>query len=253
MTIPLLAAAAIVLTNSFGRVEVDLHGARVRSYVPSGGREVFHPVVEPDETGWSAGGIPVCWPWFFDRGPAGAGLHGTARSSDFRVVRKSRDSAELELAEGALRLRMRFELGRRLSVSMATENAGAATAYVTEGLHAYFALSDVERAALEGLDGVRCTTKRGGEPKVCVAGPRVPLSGANDIFDVKSGVFAIDDPAGGRRLLLEISGMGELTAWNGRTCPRGSACVEPIVLRTPLALAPGERYEMTMSVEAACR
>ena len=253
MTIPLLAVATIVLSNSFGRAEVDLHGARVRSYVPFGGREVLCPVAEPDATGWSAGGIPVCWPWFFDRGPAGAGLHGSARSSDFRVVGISGDSAELGLADGSLLLRVRVELGRRLVVTMTTENAGTETAYVTEGLHAYFAVADVGSAVLEGLDGVRCTTKRSGEPKVCVSGPRVPLSGANDIFDVKSGTFVIDDPVGGRRIKLEMSGMGELTAWNGRSCPRGAACVEPIILREPLALAPGARHEMKMSVEATSR
>ena len=254
MSANLLAMAMIVLTNSFGRVEIDPHGARVRSYVPSGGQEVFHPVAEPDETGWSAGGIPVCWPWFFDRGPEGAALHGTARSSDFRVLRHTQDLAELELAEGPLVLRMRFELGRRLVVKMATENAGAEPAHVTEGLHAYFSVADVERAALEGLDGVKGTTKRGGDASApCVFGDRMPLAGANDVCDVGGGVFAIDDPEGRRRIRLELSGMRELAVWNGRACPRGAVCVEPIVFRRPLRLEPGESRELKMSVEALPR
>ena len=254
MTALAIASAALVLSNSFGRAEIDLRGARLRSYVPAGGREVFLPVMEADGSGWSSGGVPVCWPWFYDRGPAGSGLHGFARLEDFRVVHRTADSAELALEKAPLALRMRFTLGRRLSITMTTENSGGAPASVTEGLHAYFAVADVARATLEGLDGVRCTTKRRGdvaEPDVC--GPRVALSGANDICDVKGGVFFIDDPAGGRRLRLEMSGMGQLTIWNGRSCPKGSVCVEPIVFREPLTLAPGVKHELGMTVEVLRR
>ena len=165
-------------------------------------------------------------------------------------MRRTADSAELVLEKAPLTLRMRFSLGRRLSVVMTTENSGDAPASVTEGLHAYFAVADVARATLEGLDGVRCTTKRRGdvaEPDVC--GPRVPLLGANDICDVKGGVFTLDAPVGGRRLRLEMSGMGQLTMWHGRSCPKGSVCVEPIVFREPLTLAPGAKHELGMTVE----
>ena len=250
----LAIAAAVVLTNSFGRAEIDLRGARLRSYVPAGGREVFLPVTAPDASGWSSGGVPVCWPWFYDRGPEGAGLHGSARHEDFQVVSSTVDTVELELPKGHLALRMRFALGRRLSITMTTENRGAESVSVTEGLHAYFAVADVARATLEGLDGVRCMTKRRGEvaePLVC--GPRVALAGANDICEVKGGVFTIDDPAGGRRMRLEMSGMGQLTMWNGRSCPPGAVCVEPIFLGEPLRVAAGERHELRMSVEVLPR
>ena len=254
MTALPLVAAVVVLTNCFGRAEIDLRGARVRSYVPTGGREVFLQASAPDESGWVSGGVPVCWPWFYDRGPAGAGLHGSARLSDFRVARRTADAAVLELENGGLALRMSFVLGRRLSVSMTTENRGESPAALTEGLHAYFAVADLARASLTGLDGVRCTTKRRGdvaEQDVC--GPRVALAGANDVCDVKGGVFTLDDPSGGRRLRIETSGMGQLAIWNGRTCPPGAACVEPIILREPLALAPGESHELRLSVEVLPR
>ena len=37
----ILLAAIVSLTNAFGTVSVDTHGARVASYVPAGGEEVF--------------------------------------------------------------------------------------------------------------------------------------------------------------------------------------------------------------------
>ena len=54
-------ATIVALTNLMGTVEIDTRGARVTSYAPVGGSEVFFR----SETG--TGGMPLCWPWFADR------------------------------------------------------------------------------------------------------------------------------------------------------------------------------------------
>ena len=51
-------ATIVALTNLMGTVEIDTRGARVTSYMPVGGGEVFFT----SETG--TGGMPLCWPWF---------------------------------------------------------------------------------------------------------------------------------------------------------------------------------------------
>ena len=56
-----LLATIVALTNVMGTVEIDTRGARVTSYVPVGGSEVFFT----SETG--TGGMPLCWPWFAGR------------------------------------------------------------------------------------------------------------------------------------------------------------------------------------------
>jgi D-hexose-6-phosphate mutarotase len=50
-------ATIVALTNLMGTVEIDTRGARVTSYVPIGGSEVFFA----SKTG--TGGLPLCWPW----------------------------------------------------------------------------------------------------------------------------------------------------------------------------------------------
>ena len=84
--IPVLATI-IALTNACGMVSVDLHGARVTSYVPVGGEEVFFT----SKTG--VGGVPICWPWFGGLGPsADSRRHGIARYRDFKVMKSVRPS-----------------------------------------------------------------------------------------------------------------------------------------------------------------
>ena len=61
-----LFCAIVAVTNTMGTVAVDTPGARVVSYVPVGGEEVFFA----SKTG--TGGMPLCWPWFAGLGPEGA-------------------------------------------------------------------------------------------------------------------------------------------------------------------------------------
>ena len=82
-----LFSAIVAITNLCGTVSVDTFGARVVSYVPAGGKEVFFV----SESG--TGGMPLCWPWFAGHGPfADSRRHGLARYCDFRFVGEKRHS-----------------------------------------------------------------------------------------------------------------------------------------------------------------
>ena len=79
-----LFCAIVAITNAMGAVAVDTHGARVVSYVPVGGEEVFFV----SKTG--IGGMPVCWPWFGDLGPKeGTRRHGVGGRFDYLLLRSA--------------------------------------------------------------------------------------------------------------------------------------------------------------------
>ena len=160
MTTPLLAAI-LTLTNLCGSVSVDTLGARVVSYIPAGGCEVFFM----SETG--TGGMPLCWPWFAGLGPtAESRRHGVARYCDFTVVANtchSPSNSELTLrlesdAEtrrsfpGDFALTVSIRLAERLYVSMTGENTGNSPFEVTEALHPYFVVRDSAKCVVDGLD-----------------------------------------------------------------------------------------------------
>ena len=156
-----LLAAILTITNLCGSVSVDTLGARVVSYIPAGGCEVFFV----SETG--TGGMPLCWPWFAGLGPiAESRRHGVARYCDFTVVANechSPSNSELTLRlESNVDTRAEFphdfaltvsiRLAERLHVAMTGENTGSSSFAVTEALHPYFSVGDSARCRIEGAD-----------------------------------------------------------------------------------------------------
>lgn len=155
-----LFAAIVAMTNMCGVVSVDTHGARVVSYVPEGGEEVFFN----SEAG--TGGMPLCWPWFAGHGPyENSRRHGLARYVDFEVVGTERigndSTLTLRLESNAetrrhfphdFRLTVSVRMNDRLTVSMTGENTGKTPFAVTEAFHPYFAVSDSTRCVVEGTD-----------------------------------------------------------------------------------------------------
>lgn len=154
-------AAIIALTNSMGSVAVDTHGARVASYAPVGGEEVFFV----SETG--TGGMPLCWPWFGGLGPREDSLrHGIARYRDFEVVATNRmagdvatltlrlvsDDETRRLFPHDFALTVSVRLSDRLTVTMTGENTGGEPFAVTEAFHPYFAVADSRKCRVEGID-----------------------------------------------------------------------------------------------------
>ena len=179
---PVRGEFLITLTNRFGSVSVDTHGARVASYVPAGGKEVFFT----SETG--TGGMPLCWPWFGGLGPtADSRRHGIARYMDFEVVstncvgddttltlRLRSDEETRRLFPHDFELTVSVRLGNRLTVAMTAENTGRDSFEVTEAIHPYLAVSDSQKCRVEGLDSPECRLY---DP---VGGRTVLLSGEGD-------------------------------------------------------------------------
>ena len=160
-----LLAAMLTITNLCGSVRVDTHGARVVSYIPAGGCEVFFV----SETG--TGGMPLCWPWFAGLGPAAESRrHGVARYSDFTVVANERHSPSnsevtlrLESSVGTraefphdFALTVSIRLAERLYVSMTGKNTGRAPFAVTEAFHPYFAVGDSSQCQVDGVQNLEC-------------------------------------------------------------------------------------------------
>ncbi len=137
------------------------------------------------------GGIPVIFPWFGsgaagDRTPA----HGFARTAEWErtgLVDDLVETGRLEVrhrltsdgfasAPFSAELVSEFTL-QHLRVSLTVTNTGSADFTYEEALHTYFAVSDVARISIEGLDGVHLH-RQGGRRRPRAGGPR-PLHGGD--------------------------------------------------------------------------
>ena len=203
-----IIATIVALTNLMGTVEIDTRGARVTSYVPVGGEEVFFT----SKTG--VGGVPICWPWFGGLGPsADSRRHGIARYRDFKVMKNVHHSTcdkelilRLESDEDTRKLfphdfalTVSVRLTDKLTLTMVGENTGSDPFEVTEAIHPYFAVGDSARCRVEGED---------------------------------SSEWRLDDPASGRSFTFTDEG------GNGRHVWRPNA--ESHLSRSVASFAPGE-------------
>ena len=237
--IPLMFATILALTNNCGVVSVDTHGARVVSYVPAGGEEVFFV----SETG--TGGMPLCWPWFAGLGPReDSPRHGIARYRDFEVAGTSRTENDTTLtlrlkSDTATRaqfphdfdLTFSVRLNDRLTVSMTAENTGKDPFPVTEAFHPYFAVSDSGNCQIPDLDA--------------------PEYRLEDSISGRRLVFT--DEGGKDRRVWKPGSQGHLSKTVSSLAPddwRKFICVENGTLKSGSAyvLKPGERHTLVRTI-----
>ena len=154
------------VTNALGHAEVLLHGAHVLSFKPAGAEPVLWlSAHSPFAEGKAVrGGVPVCWPWF---GPDPRSMHGFARYRPWKLAEAAQladgrtrvtlaltdDAATRALWPHAFRLELAVTVGSTLELALTATNTGDEPWCWRGALHTYFAVADVRRAAIEGLEG----------------------------------------------------------------------------------------------------
>ena len=201
-------ATLLTLTNLFGSVTVETHGARVTSYVPAGGTETLR--VLPSGTG----GWMLCWPWFGGNKPCDeAPRHGLVRYREFEVVGREENARTSRVV-----LRQVSDVETRkvfphdwsctvamvldekgLTVSVTGENTGATSFAVTEAMHPYFRVSTPRECRVTGLP----------EPYSVQGGPSRVFP-----FSTRAHAYRLEDAGAGRTFSFSSSGDIELAVWN---------------------------------------
>jgi glucose-6-phosphate 1-epimerase len=210
---------------------VALHGAQVLSFTPRAERDWLWV---SEKARWGVGtalrgGIPICFPWFGPHPTEGSfPAHGFARTSIWRLlavdeVAGSRVRAVFELGAGdasaaffphVFTARTTIIAGDDLEVSFDVVNGGSAPFAFEAALHTYFAVSDCEAIAVEGLGGHTYVDKvSGGERHLQGPGP-LRISGEVDRVYHSGGPVTLVDPAGARSLRLETRGAASTVVWN---------------------------------------
>ena len=194
----LFLASLIALTNGFGSVTVDTFGARVLSYVPTGGREIFADLSP------GFGGVPLCWPWYKFNGPKGQSSpkHGLARYETFELVSRREASEESELVlrlesndrtkrefPHDFSLELRVVLSRTLTLELAAKNTGGDAFKVTEAFHPYLLRDELYRSKLDGTgDWVVWNPDEGSHRRTVGIGP----DDWQKFLCVENGTFSAD-------------------------------------------------------------
>ncbi|WP_285276482.1 D-hexose-6-phosphate mutarotase [Halopseudomonas bauzanensis] len=148
------------------RARIALQGAHIIDCVPAGQPPLlWMSPTDPCRPGTALrGGVPICWPWFADErsGPA----HGIARTSDWQLQEVQVDNASVRLLlslpqEDIVRqlpnenwaVEVEFVLGAELKIALTTTHTGTAPQPLSQALHSYLPVADIEDADITGLLG----------------------------------------------------------------------------------------------------
>ena len=249
------------IENKFGVTEFTTHGAHVLSFTPAGAEDLLWVSGESWFTPGKPirGGIPVCWPWF---GPAGTPAHGVARIAFWdmdEIIPEADGSTSIVLtldksSELGLTAKLRINAGAALTLSMTTRNVGVKPVTVSEALHSYFAISDITKITVNGLE-----SKELSEPFFPgLRDGKIYFEQETDLVcQCGDKILTVDDPGKNRMIRVERFGCASAVVWNpwiekskrmvdyGDNGYPGMVCVEAANARSgAFVLLPGNSHTM---------
>lgn len=199
-------------------------GGQLLHFQPRGQRPWLWCAAHWHNLGAIRGGVPVCWPWF-GRHPNESGWphHGWARLNDWKLISKDADQHgvhllwRLELCDWRVELHAR--LGAELDLQLVTQHRDSQACRLSHALHAYWAVSDVSRVSLGGLDGahgqdllLREACRQDGELRVA--------EGFHRVFR-QAGALQLQDLAWQRRLRIDTGAGPNCVVWHPGGRPLG--------------------------------
>ena len=261
------------LSHGSAQALVALHGAQVLNWVLDGvGLLWLSPIARIRAGKGIRGGIPVCWPWFADH-PTDPSkpAHGFVRHRAWDVAATSATPAAVSITlatrvserEQALwphhaELRLTVRLGTGLSLALETHNTGLAAFPLTEALHTYFRVSDIDSVSVTGLDGCSYLDKLDGFARKTQTGAITIPAEVDRIYLGDTGRVILNDRGHSRRISIESSGSRSAVVWNPWTAKtarlgdmgspdafRQMVCVETANAGDDIvALAPGATHTL---------
>lgn len=160
----------VEVNTSLCAARIALQGAQVLEWTPVGEQPVVWLSKDASFVQGKSirGGVPLCWPWFgahSDKPDFPA--HGFARTVPWQVVAtESLPDGRIKLIFALLvskfthslwpydtPLELHITLGNTLELELITHNNDKQPITITEALHTYFAVGDVRRVSVVGLDG----------------------------------------------------------------------------------------------------
>ncbi len=218
------------VANPLATAAVCVYGGHVMKFAPAGQSEVLWM---SEHSYWEngkpiRGGVPVCWPWFgaHPTDPAKT-AHGLARFRNWELTGVTeapsgetvltvalRDNAETRaIWDHAFILELEVSVGKTLKMALKTTNTGKADFDITEALHTYFTVGDINKVSISGFDG--CTyinTLNNEEP---VQHGDITFNAETDrIYFAKDSLNTINDPVLNRTIVHTRKNSADSVVWN---------------------------------------
>ena len=227
----------IRVENQAASAVICLMGAHVTSFVPKGGEDLLFVSEKSEFTTEGPairGGVPVCWPWFGapDKTllPNAVKAHGFARQCIWQltgteeidaktsrlVLELTEDEKTLHLWPHAFTLKMEITVSEALEMKLTTINSGNEEFTFSQALHTYFAVGDIRRVSVCGLDGLDYIDKapQAASPRGHQQGDILFTEETDRIYLHAPGETVIDDPSMARKIVITKENSDTAVVWN---------------------------------------
>ena len=222
----------VEVQNGLASARISIQGAHLLSWVPAGEDEVIWLSTEAKfAPGKSVrGGIPICWPWFGAHAEnASFPAHGFARTVNWQVMSTERLPAgetqitfrlDIDQLDDSLRAmwplsttaEYRLTIGKTLVMELTTFNRSDEAMVIGQALHTYFAVDDVSRTRVLGLEGRDYLDKTDGFARKNQAGAVTIGSEVDRVYLGTPDDVVIDD--GQRKIVIKKQGSHSTVVWN---------------------------------------
>ena len=221
----------IILNNDCAEAEIYLHGANLTHFQPKGEEPVIFNAKESQISTSKTvhAGIPICWPWFGAHPTESSKpQHGFARDmlwqlKSARMLDNNATEIVLSLKENAyslalwpysFELELTFTIGNTLSVALKTLNTSAMAFTLTQALHSYFAIGDIEKVGLRGLEETPFVDYADAKKEKSEAESLQIDRMINRVYYPTDAACTLHDPLLKRTIVVEKEGSRSTTVWN---------------------------------------
>lgn len=265
----------IKIKNRFATAEISLYGGQVLSFQPSNAQAdlLFLSDRSHYQPGKAIrGGIPICWPWFgADPDGLGRANHGFARdrlwtvrhtetlaNGATRVILSLQDDEETrKIWDYAFELAIAVTVSESLDLELTSHNRDQRPMTITQALHTYFTIGDIQRVKVLGLAGLDYIDKVDSTQQKSQIG-EVTIQGELDrIYQHTPAHLTIEDSSLGRQIEIHSHHSQTTIVWNPGATKTATMsdlpdaayqkflCVETAnAAAETITLAPGERYTL---------
>jgi len=222
----------ILINNRSATALISVYAAQVLSFQPAKECEdllFLSPKSYYGEGKAIRGGIPVCWPWFgSDPNDLDRPDHGFVRNGLWAIL-ATEATTDLET-----RVRLRFQetiqsesywqqrftldleisVGNTLTLKLITRNTGNQVFSITQALHSYLHVGNINQVQILGLEGSHYLDKLDNSVQKHQLGAVTVLEEVDRIYTGTQNELIIDDSSFNRQIRITSTSNKTTVVWN---------------------------------------
>ena len=217
------------VNTQHAHLKVALQGAHVFYYKPHEKKEILWLSQESFfEKGVAIrGGVPICWPWFGKHeSDENAPQHGFARTTLWEFLSTDEndpdktiitlvlkhDNDTLKIWPHKFRLTLEITITETLTISLNTYNDDKQSFTITQALHTYFQVNDINSVTIKGLEGVAYIDQLDYNQNKSSNSPIIISQEVDRVYKNSNNSCVLQDTF--REILITTEGSSSTVVWN---------------------------------------